>query len=110
MCFRRSATSSVRSGTPQIDSCAKTDDAHPSQTVVDTAHNVVKIPAGVLFRRSDDWYAYLSINGAAKLQRVAVGKTNGLETEITEGLSPGDIVLLHPTDKIQDGTLIHTAH
>jgi HlyD family secretion protein len=80
-----------------------------ARIVVDTAENIVKVPAGVLFRSSDDWYAFRNINGFAKMQKVSVGRTNGLETEIIAGLSPGDIVLLHPTDKIRDGTMIQTA-
>ena len=36
-----------------------------------------------------------------------VGRQNGLEAEILEGLSEGDEVVLHPSDQIEDGVKVH---
>ena len=79
-----------------------------ARIVVATADNVVKVPAGVLFRQDRSWHAYRIVNGKAWLQQVKIGKTNGLETEIIEGLSPGDLMVLHPTDKVADGIPLKT--
>jgi HlyD family secretion protein len=48
------------------------------------------------------------LDGRARPQSVGKGKSNGLETEIVEGVSPGDILILHPTDKIEDGVSVRS--
>ena len=42
-------------------------------------------------------------DGRAALTRVKVGRSNGIETQILEGLAPGDRVVLHPSDRVTDG-------
>ena len=42
----------------------------------------------------------------AELAQVAIGASNGLETEIREGLEQGDLVILHPTDQVRSGIRI----
>jgi HlyD family secretion protein len=37
---------------------------------------------------------------------VRIGHSNGLEAEVLEGLAEGEQVVLHPSDKIKDGTAI----
>jgi HlyD family secretion protein len=44
--------------------------------------------------------------GRARLQAVQAGPSNGLETEVREGLREGDPVILHPSDKIVDGVAV----
>jgi HlyD family secretion protein len=44
--------------------------------------------------------------GRARLQEVQAGHSNGLETEVLEGLREGDTVVLHPSDKIADGVAV----
>ena len=70
---------------------------------VDRATDVIKIPAGTLFRVNDGWHVFLIVHGRAKLQPVETGKTSGLETEIVQGVGEGDLMILHPTDEIVDG-------
>lgn len=74
-----------------------------ARIVIATADNVVKVPTGALFRHARSWHAFRIVNGRALLQRVTVGRTNGLDTEVTQGLSSGDTVVLHPTDKVTAG-------
>ena len=45
-------------------------------------------------------------NGVAHQHKVKVGRQNGLEAEILEGLAEGDQVVLHPSDQIEDGVKI----
>ena len=70
------------------------------------ADDALKVPAGTLFREGDSWKAYRIVNGVAELCPVEIGETNGLETEIVSGLSEGDVVVLHPTDKVRDGVRV----
>ncbi len=71
--------------------------------VESTADDALKVPTGTLFREGNSWKVYRIVNGVAGLCTVEIGETNGLETEIVRGLSEGDDVVLHPTDKVRDG-------
>jgi HlyD family secretion protein len=72
-----------------------------ARIVVWSADSVLKVPSGCLFRRGEDWAVFAIGDGRAHLRRVAVGRSNALETEITSGLEDGASVILHPGDKIQ---------
>ena len=77
-----------------------------ARIVVWEADDVVKVPAGALFRAGDDWAVFRVESGRARLALVNLGHNNGLEAEILAGLSSGDEVILHPTDKISDGVRV----
>lgn len=68
--------------------------------------NVLKVPADALFRRSEDWAVFVEQGGTARRRRVEVGHGNGLETEILAGLEEDERVVLHPSDRIEDGVTI----
>ena len=68
--------------------------------------NVLKVPAGALFRRGEGWAVFRVINGKARLAAVRIGHGNGLETEVLEGLDESDQVVVHPSDRVQDGTRV----
>ena len=70
------------------------------------ADNVLKVAAGALFRQGEDWAVFAVAGGRAELRRVQTGRTNGLETEILSGLGEGDMVVLHPGDRIRAGTRV----
>jgi HlyD family secretion protein len=68
--------------------------------------NVLKIPAGALFRHGDGWAVYVMADDKAALRPVKMGHNNGLEAEILGGLDEGERVVVHPGDKIKDGVAI----
>lgn len=70
------------------------------------AEDVLKVPAGALFRKGNDWAVFVEQQARSVLQTVRVGHTNGIEAEILDGLSPGDRVILHPNDRIRSGVRI----
>lgn len=74
-----------------------------ARIVVDQAENVLVVPSSSLFRVGQDWALFLVRDGRAHQQIVTVGRQNGLESEIIEGVAEGDKVVLHPSDKIADG-------
>ena len=77
-----------------------------ARVIIDEARNVLKIPTSALFRTGTDPAVFLVTNRVAHQHKVKVGRQNGLEAEILEGLSEGDLVVLHPSDQIQDGVKI----
>ncbi len=68
--------------------------------------DALKVAAGTLFRHQDKWHAYRIVNGRTVLTPVKIGITNGQETEILDGLSEGDILVLHPSDQIKQGSIV----
>ena len=77
--------------------------------VASTAEDAMKVASGALFRDGPAWFVYRIVDGIAEQCEVELGQTNGLETEIISGLSVGDIVILHPTDKIRRGVKVRQA-
>ncbi len=77
-----------------------------AQIVVWESPRVRKIPAGCLFRDAGRWAVYVASNSTARLRHVEVGQNNGLEAEILDGLAVGDRVIVHPSDKLADGSRI----
>jgi HlyD family secretion protein len=61
------------------------------------------VPAGALFQRGEKWQCFVLADGHARLREVKAGHTNGLETEVLDGLAAGDRVILYPGDKVTDG-------
>ena len=77
-----------------------------ARIIVDEASSVLKVPTSSLFRVGPDSAVFLIKNHAAHQTMVKVGRQNGLEAEIIDGLKEGDQVILHPSDQIHDGTRI----
>ncbi|MGE3806434.1 MAG: efflux RND transporter periplasmic adaptor subunit [Gemmataceae bacterium] len=68
--------------------------------------DVLKVPAGAVFRHGEGWAVYRVVNGKVAIQPVDVGHSNGLETEILGGLDVNDEVVVHPSDRIKAGVSI----
>ncbi|MCC7373261.1 MAG: HlyD family efflux transporter periplasmic adaptor subunit [Verrucomicrobiales bacterium] len=71
--------------------------------VVWKAENVLKLPAGALFRSGADWSVYRLVNDRATKATVQVGRSSGTETQIAGGLDEGAVVILYPGDRVHDG-------
>jgi HlyD family secretion protein len=63
----------------------------------------LKVPNGAVFRRGDQWHAYVLNHNRAELRQVKIGRASNTETEILEGLKEGDEVILYPGDRIKEG-------
>lgn len=68
--------------------------------------DALKLPAGALFRHGKNWAVYKIEGRRARLTTVEIGRNNGDSAEVLTGLDAGDQVILHPSDRIEDGTLI----
>jgi HlyD family secretion protein len=77
-----------------------------ARVVVWESANAMHAPAGGLFQRGGVWQAFAIEGGRARLKTVKIGRSNGVETEIIEGLSDGDRVVVYPGDKVSDGTRV----
>jgi HlyD family secretion protein len=69
-----------------------------------SGQNILKVPAGALFQRGAQWQTYVVEGKRAVLRTVRVGRSSGRETEILEGLTEGQNVVIYPGDQIADGS------
>ncbi len=77
-----------------------------ARIVIDEANDVVKVPTSALFRVGNDSAVFKVAGGIVHRQIVKLGRQNGLEAEVLSGLSPGDLVVIHPSDQIEDGVRV----
>lgn len=68
-----------------------------------SAESIMRVPVGALFRKLDDWAVFSVVDGRARTTIVKIGNRNSRTAEVLSGLSEGERVVLHPSDRIRDG-------
>ena len=68
--------------------------------------DALTLPVSALFRRGDDWAVFAVEDGRARTTLVRIGHRNNRAAEVLSGLSSGTAVILHPSDRISDGTRV----
>lgn len=76
--------------------------------VIWQGENVLKVPSSALFRDGGDWYAFTVKYGYAYRRKVSAGHQGAAETEILEGLSEGERVILHPPNQLTEGASVRS--
>jgi HlyD family secretion protein len=71
-----------------------------------SSDSVLTIPVGVLFRKGDSWAVFVVRNGQARTTPVQIGHRNNQVAEVVAGLSPGDRIVLHPSDRVKEGAAV----
>jgi HlyD family secretion protein len=66
--------------------------------------DLLLVPTSALFKRGEGWAVFVAEAGRARLREVKVGRRNGLDAQVLHGLKAGDQVIVHPDEKIADGT------
>jgi HlyD family secretion protein len=74
--------------------------------VVSSREKVLKVPVSSLVRHGTDWALYAVENDRAVRRIVQIGDRNGLEAEITGGLSGNERIIVYPSDAITDGVKV----
>ena len=77
-----------------------------ARVVVWESEDVLKLPTSSLFRSDGDWAVFAVNGGRTEITPVEIGWRNGIEAEVLSGLSGGESLVLHPSDKITDGVAI----
>lgn len=70
------------------------------------ADSALTVPVGALFRKDEDWAVFVVRNGRARVTPVKIGARNNRIAEAHFGLSEGDRVVLHPSDRVKDGSAV----
>ena len=79
-----------------------------THVVVWQADAVLKVPVGALFREGDRWQVYVAEGRRAHRRTITIGHRSDVEAEVLSGLSEGDRVILHPGDKLGEGSRVET--
>jgi HlyD family secretion protein len=77
-----------------------------ARVVIDEARDALIVPTSALFRVGEQPAVFQVVDGMVRQQPVKIGRQNGLEAEILEGLKQGDKVVLHPSDRIEAGVKV----
>lgn len=65
------------------------------------------VPLGALLRRGDSWAVFVvDADRRARLRVVELGARNTRHAVVLDGLSAGDSVILHPSDRVTDGVRV----
>jgi len=65
---------------------------------------VLRLPIGAMFRSGNQWAVYaVGGQGIVTLQKVEIGHMNNQYAEILSGLQERSAVILHPSDRVQEG-------
>jgi HlyD family secretion protein len=70
--------------------------------------DALKVPVGALVRVPDGWRVFVGSGNRARLRAVEVGQRGTQEAEVLEGLEAGERVVLHPDERLRDGSRIRT--
>lgn len=68
--------------------------------------DALTIPWNALFRRDAAFHVFVREQDRAALRNVEVGRRNERVAEIKTGLSAGEEIILHPSDRVQPGVLV----
>jgi HlyD family secretion protein len=77
-----------------------------ARIIVWEGEDVLMVPSGALFRHGESWAAFAVRGGRARLATVEIGRQNASEAQVLRGLAEQDVVVLHPSDRIEDGVSI----
>jgi HlyD family secretion protein len=64
------------------------------------------VPVSALFRQADDWAVFAVREGRARVTPVKIGQRNNRMAEVHSGLSVGDRVVIHASDRVKEGTAV----
>lgn len=65
--------------------------------------NVLNVPSSALFRDGNGWSVFVIDEGRARLRSVEIGRNNGVQAQLLEGLDIGTPVILFPSSELSDG-------
>jgi HlyD family secretion protein len=68
----------------------------------------IVLPAGALFRRGERWTVFVVADGRAQMRDVALLRRSGRSAAVESGVTPGERVIVYPSDRVTAGTRVET--
>lgn len=84
---------------------ARLGDAYQIDTriAVFTQDDATIIPSGALFRRGENWSAYVVKDGRAEPRELKILRRSGRLSAVASGIVPGERVIVYPSDRVAAG-------
>lgn len=76
------------------------------EVIVWRREQALVLPLSAMFRDEEGWSCYVLENGLATARRLEIGERNDFEVEVLGGVSEGEVVILHPGDRVREGTMV----
>jgi len=78
-----------------------------ARLLVEEKRNVTLLPSAAVQRNSQTTYVYVvKPDQTVAIRNVTIGTTDGDNSEVTSGLSPGEVVVMTGVDKLQEGSKV----
>jgi len=71
--------------------------------IVWEAADALIVPSSAVFRSRGEWAVFAVVDGTAELRIVELGPNNGVQAQVTAGLTDGDRVILYPSSGLSEG-------
>jgi membrane fusion protein, multidrug efflux system len=79
-----------------------------TKLLVETKKGVTLLTSAAIQRNSQNTYVYVvKPDKTVTIRKVTLGTTDGIETEVTSGLEPGEIVVMSGVDTLQEGSKVN---
>ena len=76
--------------------------------LVQEKHGVTLVPTAAVQRNSQATYVYVvKADSTVTVRSIAIGTTEGDDSEVTSGLVPGEVVVMTGVDKLEEGTKVN---
>lgn len=76
------------------------------EVIVWRREQTLVLPLSALFRDAEGWRCYVVEAGLAVPRRLEIGERNDFEVEVLGGVTEGEVVILHPGDRVREGTMV----
>ena len=77
-----------------------------TRVVIWQSDDVLKVPISTLFRVGSQWALFVVESDEAVVREVEIGHQTDVEAEILSGVTAGDVVVLHPSNDLDDGSRV----
>jgi len=77
-----------------------------TQVVIWENKNALTVPSSALFRQEGEWVVFVIEGGRAVPKPLKIGRNNGIQAEILNGLEEGKRVILFPGPGLSQGTKV----
>ncbi len=74
--------------------------------VIWQSENALQVPISAMFRSGAGWAVFVVRDGRALLTSVRIGHANSETAEVLAGLKNGERVIIHPSDRVQNGVRV----
>jgi multidrug efflux system membrane fusion protein len=79
-----------------------------ARLLVQEKHGVTLVPTAAVQRNSQATYVYVvKADSTVTVRSIAIGTTEGDDSEVTSGLAPGEVVVMTGVDKLEEGTKVN---